>query len=225
MCFSPEMDLVAGLTISAVGIDTLRRISTPRQLPLASLPLLFGVHQLVETLVWWELQGQVCREAGGIAARVYLFIALFVVPILVPFAFRTLGRSRLPALDGAFVLAGTVAGFAGLWALLDGPVGRRIDGHWISYSVGMPANAVVFTLYVFATCGPGLVSRSRRLVLFGAANLAVVAGLAVLAQTAVISLWCFWAAITSVLIDAHVRRVAAVRADRLATRDAVAVSP
>lgn len=212
MCFSPEMDLVAGLTISAIGIDTIRRTSSPRQLPLASLPLLFGVHQLVETLVWWELQGQVCHEAGGIAARIYLFIALFLVPVVVPLAFLSLGLGRSALLDRAFVGAGTVAGLAGLWALVDGDVGRRIDGHWISYSVGMPANALVFTLYVIGTCGPGLAARSPRLMLFGALNLAAVATLAVLAQTAVISLWCFWAALTSVLINVYLRRVGRERA-------------
>lgn len=208
MCFSPEMDLVAGVVISGVGVDTLRRVRDPKHLPLASLPLVFGVHQLVETLVWWELQGQVCREAGGIAARVYLFIALFLVPVLVPLAFRSSGLGRWPALDRAFVAAGTIAGCVSLWALLDGPVGRRIDNHWISYSVGLPAGVFVVGLYVFATCGPGILARSRKLQLFGVLNLAVVGLLAVVAQTALISLWCFWAALTSVLINLWARQLA-----------------
>ena len=80
MCFSPEMDLVAGVVISGVGIDTLRRVRDPKHLPLASLPLVFGVHQLVETLVWWELQGQVCREAGGIAAPPRLMSPVSALP-------------------------------------------------------------------------------------------------------------------------------------------------
>jgi len=99
MCFSPEMDLVAGAVITGVGIDARRHVSNPRQLPLASLPVLFGVHQLIETIVWWELQGQVCHTAGGIAARIYLFIALFLVPIVVSAAFLALGLGRWRTMD------------------------------------------------------------------------------------------------------------------------------
>jgi hypothetical protein len=207
MCFSPEMDLIAGVTISAVGIDTLRRTASPRQLALASLPLLFGVHQLVETFVWWELQGKVCHEAGGVAARIYLFIALFLVPIIAPLAFALLRTGRWPTLDGLYVVCGAIAGGAGLLALLDGPVGRAIEGHHLTYQVDQPLVGLVLFLYVVATCAPGLSARSRPLALFGIANLVAVSALAVIAQTAVVSLWCFWAAITSVLINLHLRRL------------------
>jgi hypothetical protein len=40
---------------------------------------------------------------------------------------------------------------------------------------------------------------------YGAANLVVVAALSWYASTAFISLWCLWAAITSVAIAAHLR--------------------
>jgi hypothetical protein len=70
MCFSPEMDLVAGFAITAVGVDTLRHADRREQVPLATLPLVFGIHQLIETLVWWEQQAKVCGELGGAAARV-----------------------------------------------------------------------------------------------------------------------------------------------------------
>jgi hypothetical protein len=178
------------------------------------LPLLFGVHQLVETVVWWEQQDRVCHTAGGIAARIYLLIALLVVPIAVPVAFAALGWGRRRVLDAAFVLAGTIAGIGGLVALVDGPVRRRIDGHHLHYGVDERGATVLFVLYVIATCGPGLLARPARLRLFGIANLAAVVLLLWLARSALVSLWCVWAAITSVLIDLHLRRSAVAKARR-----------
>ncbi|MFL6061493.1 MAG: DUF6629 family protein [Marmoricola sp.] len=206
MCFSPEMDLAAGVVITGVGIEALRHTRTRAQVALASLPLLLGAHQLVETFVWWELRDQVCHRAGGIAARTYLFIALFLVPIAVPLAFASLRWGRTRAYDMFFLLAGVISGIGGLVALVDGPVGRRIVGHHITYSVHQHGTTVLFALYVIATCGPGLAARSHPLQAFGIANLAAVVLLVWLARSAVVSLWCVWAAFTSVLISVYLRR-------------------
>ena len=55
-------------------------------------------------------------------------------------------------------------------------------------------------LYVVATCGPLLWSSHRNLALFGAVNLGVVGLLVWSVQSGFVSLWCFWAAITSIAI-------------------------
>jgi hypothetical protein len=51
MCFSPEADFTAGAVIAAVGVETLRRVRSPRELIVGALPLLFGIHQLIEGFV------------------------------------------------------------------------------------------------------------------------------------------------------------------------------
>lgn len=81
-----------------------------------------------------------------------------------------------------------------------------IDGHHINYHVGTPWVPFTLGLYIVATCAPGLLSSTPTLRTFGAANLAVVAFLIWLAQSAVVSLWCVWAAISSVLVNVYVRR-------------------
>ncbi len=57
MCFSADADLAAGVVVTVIGVDAIRRARTPKELPLAALPLLFGIHQLVEAFVWWGLAG------------------------------------------------------------------------------------------------------------------------------------------------------------------------
>lgn len=205
MCFSAEMDLAAGAVITAVGIDTLRNVRTRDQVAMAALPLVLGVHQLVETLVWWNLEGHVSDTIGDPAAWLYLFIALGVVPVLVPYAFLRMEVVRWPRLARGFFLTGLTAAVVNLAALGLDPVSRRIDGHHISYSPGVPYDGLVLAAYVVATCGPALAGRATALRWFGLGNLVVVALLAWFDQNAVVSLWCVWAAATSILINLHVR--------------------
>ncbi|HEX4191141.1 MAG TPA: DUF6629 family protein [Marmoricola sp.] len=206
MCFAPQADLVAGVVVTAIGVDTLRRTTRSELLPLAALPLVFGVHQLVETLVWWHLRGNVSSCVGKPAAWIYAMIALSVVPVLVPFAFVRAGAIRSVRVGWALVGAGVVSGGILLLTLIFGHMHPTIDGHHINYHVGTPVVPFTLGLYIIATCAPGLLSNTTTLRIFGVANAVVVAFLIWLAQSAVVSLWCVWAAVSSVLINLYVRR-------------------
>ena len=84
MCLSPGADLLTGIVVSGVGIDALRHTRHRGYLPLALLPLLFGVHQLVEAVAWWGFDGRVPVRVGEMATWFYLAFAFVVVPPLVP---------------------------------------------------------------------------------------------------------------------------------------------
>lgn len=206
MCFAAPMDLGAGLVVTGIGVASLRAArSSPRSRALASLPLLFGVHQLVETFVWWDLQGRVCPAAGLTAEWIYLVIALLVVPIAVPYALLREGSVRPPWLAWLLVGCGAVAAATCAWGLRDGEVPVRIDGHHIAYTVSPLLGDASFVIYVVATCGPGLLARSSWLRLFSVLNLAAVAVVVWAARNGTVSLWCFWAALISVVILVHLR--------------------
>ena len=71
--------------ITAIGIDVVGHLDGRRKhMVLAALPLLLGVHQLVEAFVWWGLQGHVSEGVGRVATWIYLLIAFVVLPVLVP---------------------------------------------------------------------------------------------------------------------------------------------
>lgn len=72
MCFSPQADFSAGAALAGLGVDTLRRVPTRRELIIGPLPLLFGIHQLVEGFVWLALRGQVSRGLGDAAKEAYI---------------------------------------------------------------------------------------------------------------------------------------------------------
>ncbi|MFZ0013216.1 MAG: DUF6629 family protein [Acidimicrobiia bacterium] len=85
MCFSAEADIVAGVIVTGVGVDALRHVG--REAAMAAIPILFGLHQLIEAPVWWGVEGQVTEGVASGAAWLYLLIAFGVIPWTVPTAF------------------------------------------------------------------------------------------------------------------------------------------
>ena len=207
MCFSAEADLAAGLMVGVVAVDALRHVRTPAQLPLAALPAVFSMHHLTEVLVWWGLQGHASPAVGERAAWFYLLVAFGVLPALVPMAVRGVEPSpvrRAPL--GVLAVAGVAVALTLMTATLDGDIGTRIDGHHIVYNADVTHDAIVTTAYVLATCGAMLLSSRAPIRWYGVANLVAVGLLAWVQQNAVVSLWCVWAAITSVLVALALRR-------------------
>ena len=95
MCFSPQADLAGGLVICAIGVDAVRHVSRRRDfLMLAGIPLLLGVHQFIEALVWWWLEGDVPGGIGRAALWAYLLIAFVVLPVFIPVAVIMLEPTR-----------------------------------------------------------------------------------------------------------------------------------
>ena len=86
MCFSIEADLIVGVSLLPVGVLSLREVRHVREVPFASLPLLFALHQLVESLVWAGSTGAVCPSVQAGASLAYVLFALPVLPLLVPLA-------------------------------------------------------------------------------------------------------------------------------------------
>lgn len=205
MCFSPEVDLAAGLVIGAVGIDALRHVRTPAERPLAALPLVFAAHQLIEAVVWWGLQGSVPAAVGHAAEWLYLAIAFGVLPVLVPVAVGALDLFRHRARTAAFVVVGIAVAGALMYGVVRGPIDATINGHYISYHVGLWHGGTLVVLYVFVTCGSLLASGHGHVRAWGTVNLLAVAVLVWVNTAGFVSLWCVWAAVTSVAIAVHLR--------------------
>jgi hypothetical protein len=205
MCFSAEADLIAGVVVSGIGVDAVRHVSHRRELALAALPVVFGVHQLIETFTWWGLEGSVPASLGDAATWVYLVIA-FLLPLAVPLVILSIevDPERRRMMRPFAVLGGAVTAIL-LAELFSGPATATDAGLYLAYDVDLDFGVQITVLYVIATCVPMLMSSTRRMVLFGVLNLAAVTTLGWLMAAGVISLWCAWAAVTSVVIAIHLR--------------------
>ena len=91
------------------------------------------------------------------------------------------------------------------YAVVRGPVRASIQGHHIAYDVDLWYGGLIVALYVVAVCGSLLMSKRSHVRWFGVANLLAACLLAWLSQSAFISLWCVWAAVTSVAVAVHLR--------------------
>jgi len=190
MCFSAEADLVAGLVVGAIGVDAARHVRRRPEWLLASIPLVLAAHQLIE-----------------VAMILYLTIAFGVVPVLIPVAVAALEPpARRQRLTG-FIVAGCLVAGVLMVALVRGPVKAVVESRHIAYHVRLWHGGLLVMLYVVATCGPLLFSSFRHVRRYGVLNLVAVCGLAWLNQSGLISLWCVWAAVTSVAIAVHLRTV------------------
>jgi hypothetical protein len=104
---------------------------------------------------------------------------------------------------------GTITSVALLVAVIGGPVGASIDdGSHIACTANISYAGILIALYIVATCGSCLVATNRWLVLLGLANLSAVIALEWITFSGFTSLWCAWAALTSVAIAIYLRRSA-----------------
>jgi hypothetical protein len=219
VCFSAEADFASAAVIGAVGAATLAKARTPREVPLAAMPLAFALHQLVEGFVWRDLDARP-GPASGTAVTLYLLFAWVVLPVLAPTAILLVEppgprRWRL----APFVVLGAFAGAYLAGPVLTGDVSARAVHHTIEYGGAGKYADIATVCYVVATCVPPLLSGYRAIVWFGVANAFAVAVVATIQTEYLTSVWCLWAAIVSVLIFVQFRqwRMGDARRDALLT--------
>jgi hypothetical protein len=207
MCFSPQADLIGGAVICGIGVDAIRHVDRrPSHLALASLPVVFGAHQIVEAFVWFSLQGHVSAGLGRASLWVYLVVAFVFLPIFVPVAVAAIEPSRWRRrLATSLAVVGTVVGGVLLAAMVRGPMTVVIRPYHLAYSVHLGDGGVFVGLYVLATCGAALLSSDRWIVIFGVANLIAVVTIANLTIDGFASVWCAWAAVISGAIALQMR--------------------
>jgi hypothetical protein len=207
MCLSPQADFTAGAVVAGVGVATLRRVRVRRELIVGALPLLFGIHQLVEGFVWLGLRGEVSPGLGDTAKQVYIVFAHAILPALVPLGFTLLEPDRRRARwMWPLVGLGLLLGGYLLWQVTAYPVGAQLQARCIDYSTHTPDDLLIGVLYVVVTCGPALLSSRRHLRWFGVVSLVGVIAAAVVRVDELTSLWCVYVALVSVLILEHFRR-------------------
>lgn len=203
MCFSVEADLVAGAALLPIGVLSLGKVREAREVPFAALPLLFAAHQLVESLVWAGTDGSVDAGVAHTAAVAYVLFALPVLPTFVPAAVLLLesGRRRLAVVP--FLALGLAVSAYMAWHIAANGVRVTAHPHAIVYHVGLGEPELWTGLYVVAGMGACLVSRHRAVVAFGVVNLVGLSLVAWAYRDAFASLWCVYAAVSSLLVLVH----------------------
>ena len=201
MCFSATVNFVGSGVLGAVGVVTLTRVKHRRELLFAALPTLFAIHQFIEGFVWLGLNGILSSAVTHGMAAAFMLYAQGLLPFLLPlsvFLFEPDRKSRWRMQPFLVLGAGTTLYI--LWALIAYPLEVSVRGNSIVYVNQATNNTAVAVLYVIATCGSLFFSKIRSMVVFGAANLAILLIVMAFKRYAFTSLWCAYAAVASVII-------------------------
>jgi hypothetical protein len=124
-----------------------------------------------------------------------------LLPFLLPLSvllFEPNAKSRSRMLP--FLVLGGATTLYILWALTAFPLQLYVRGNSIVYINQATNNTAVAVLYVIATCGSLFFSKIKMMVIFGAANLAILLVVMEVKRYAFTSLWCAYAAVASVII-------------------------
>jgi hypothetical protein len=214
MCFSSAASFAAAGLLLPAGLTTTwycRHMARQDLLPLAFTPLLFGVQQALEGLVWIGLDNGELEPLTSNAAVAYLFFAHAFWLSWSPFCALHYGRhsGRVFQLRGRQgLLAAGLAMGVWLWLplLLDPArihptvVRGSIDYFPMLPGHGLVSHEVGTLLYVLLISLPLILTGSRRLRWFAAALIGAFA----LAQGSYLyafsSVWCYFSAVLSLLL-------------------------
>ena len=200
MCFSAQASFIAGVGLLGLGSVTVKRVRTPKELPYASIPLLFGIQQLLEGMLWLTLPNHSPTLSTWLT-YMYLLFSNVLWPIYVPLAVLALEtvtwRRRVVIAIAGVGLAVSLYLLALLILL---PITASIAGHHISYDFLNPYEQTTILVYVIVTSASLLFSSHRRVAAFGVAVFISAVATYVFYTIWFISVWCFFAAALSIII-------------------------
>lgn len=207
MCFSAGASFTAAGVILVIGLLTLHKVRDRRILPFALTPLLFAVQQAAEGIIWLTA-GEPSSWILMFATYFYAIYAGFFWPVWIPYTLSVAERNgaRKRLLQGILVVGSCVGILALMATLLFGITVSAETGH-IAYRfmtttcVAMPRSvaAAWWLLYLVAVVGSFFVSTVTYAWIAGAL-VAAGLGVAYIVYTAAIgSVWCFFAALVSMM--------------------------
>ncbi|MBI2784655.1 MAG: hypothetical protein HYX64_11450 [Gammaproteobacteria bacterium] len=206
MCFSASANFIAGTSLLAVGAVTLSKAARKAELPFAMIPLLFGIQQIIEGVIWLGFRFD-APLPNALMAQVYSLFSHVLWPIYMPFAVLLLEPVpwRRKTLS-AFLWVGAATGLYLFYILVRFPIRAEAVGGHILYVSPHYYVPVVMGGYLAATCISLFFSSHKVVVTFG-----VVALLSFVAAYGFytlwfISVWCFFAAILSGVIYLYFRK-------------------
>ena len=203
MCFSAIASFTAGTALVAVGGVTLRKSQGRAELPLALIPLLFGIQQLSEGVLWLSLR----NDWPVMKSFTTYFFSMFshvLWPIFIPVAILLVEPTRWRRTAVAtFQALGLTVGLYLLYIVVRFPITAKIYQRSIFYDSPHFFIAGVLIFYLLATCVTGLFSSHRCINAFGVLTFVLAVAAYEVSVKTFISVWCFFAAVLSLLIYAH----------------------
>lgn len=201
MCFSATASFIASGGITAVGLATKPEIKQKRDIPLAVIPFIFALQQAIEGAVWLSIGSGVSEICTTYS---FVFFSHIFWPMFVPIAFYMHERDlELRSKLKYFIAVGLALGlYLGFFLFKNGLNFVPQPNH-LAYYYDVFGDWVTMILYIIVTVIPPMLSSSRMLRIFGWSLVISYIGTYIFFTQALFSVWCFFAAILSILISLH----------------------
>jgi hypothetical protein len=203
MCFSAEASFAGGIIISAIGIATARKVHNPSQLVFASIPLFFGIQQMVEGSLWLTIPNPEYADLQKIGTFLFLIMADVLWPSIIPLSVLLMEENpKRKRILKTLLIPGVLLSLYYFICLLYFNVNPQIMGYHIYYSTGFPKSLAIpaFIVYLIVTITPLFVSSIKRTHLLGILMFFSCLVTAIFFTQYLTSVWCFFAALISGVI-------------------------
>ena len=188
--------------MSVLGVATVKKAERKAEIPFAMIPLLFGVQQIIEGMLWLSFRFD-APLLNVIMTYVFTLFSHVLWPIFVPFSIGLMETvAWRKKVISAFQITGIAVGLYHLYVIVKFPVTSEVNGH-IVYVSPYFNKVPVLVLYLAATCVGAFFSSHKIINIFGALALLLFMVAYWFYTVAFFSVWCFFAAILSVVIYLH----------------------
>lgn len=203
MCFSASASFIAGVTLAVVGVASVSQVRKPAHLVFAAMPLFFAIQQICEGFVWLSLSDPDFVRWHSVAKYSFLVFAQIIWPFFIPLAILSIEPNpKRHKIIRYFFLAGITVSIILTCRLLFFPAVAQIDGCHISYDIGASILMQIVTgiLYIAAIVISPFFSSWRRVIVLAVVNVVSLVITQVFYEAYLVSVWCFFAAVQSVIV-------------------------
>lgn len=203
MCFSAGASFTAGVVISIVGVATVIKVRKPSHKLFAIIPIIFGIQQFAEGLLWLTLQNPDHLAIQKISMYIFLITADVLWPVMIPGSLLLMEENvkKRKALK-IFLIAGGVLSSYYAICLINFKVTPEILNCHINYGSAFIPSLMIpaFLLYQIVTLIPLFISGVKGMRWLGILMFLAVVVTVIFYVENVTSVWCFFAAIISIVI-------------------------
>lgn len=204
MCFSAQASFVASAILALSSIVAFKQIINKKQTLLAAIPLLFALQQATEGVLWLSFRfGNSTLQT--LSTYIFLFFAIMVWPMWVPYTLYVLEKNKVRKnwLRITSIIGIAIALFVGFNLFYYGASAQVTMTHHITYNFYVPPLLIIPCLiaYLVATAVPFFISTIPYFWIGGILIPLAYSLSYVFYIEAIGSVWCFSAALFSVLIS------------------------
>lgn len=227
MCFSVTASFTASLALITCGVAALKCVREKKLRMIAAIPLIFGLQQCAEGFVWLSFLNIHFESIRLIASYIFLTFAGVIWPLWIPIAIVRFEGARTYKWYVPSLVAGGLCALAFIVYALFYPIAVTANCNVIYYfdfthldvthrdathfDVAQAhawhgyINGITSLLYIIATIVPFFIARDKIFWLLGALIAVSYVVSYVAYFEAFASVWCFFAALISLLVYVLVR--------------------